>query len=60
MGATIPDWLSLVERMVWDHEAAGSNPVSGTCIAWVQLEGHCAIRKIWYVMPKISRDGAVG
>lgn len=23
-------WLSLVERMVWDHEAAGSNPVTRT------------------------------
>lgn len=23
-------WLSLVERMVWDHEVAGSNPVTRT------------------------------
>lgn len=29
-------WLSLVERMVWDHDVAGSNPVAPT-ISLVQL-----------------------
>jgi hypothetical protein len=26
----VGEWRSLVARMVWDHEAAGSSPVSPT------------------------------
>jgi hypothetical protein len=28
----VGEWRSLVARMVWDHEAAGSNPVSPTIL----------------------------
>ena len=31
-------WRSLVARMIWDHEAAGSNPATPTSLRVAQLE----------------------
>lgn len=35
--ATYPGVAQLVERMVWDHDAAGSNPVTRTIWAFSSI-----------------------
>ena len=35
-GCGIEVWLSLVERLVWDQEVAGSNPVTSTIFLYLE------------------------